>query len=261
MTQHSQNGWPVLTRSELTWFTAAGERFAAANADVSYVADYLITRFNAEVEPIEGKVLDDWSWDSRKVTGSRTTISNHASATAWDLNATKHPRGVKGTFSKAKTAAVRRILADIKADNGHHIFRWGNDYTSSPIDSMHFEINATEAQVKQARAILEDDMKWGDKIKLTAVDAKVWGSGYKAGDEVTYGLMMRYPTLARKTEKELAAFIAASAKRDAAISAQLDALTQAVAALAAGSSTDVAKAFDEGLARFQSEIAKAKAAD
>jgi D-alanyl-D-alanine carboxypeptidase len=234
----SQNGWPVLDRSELVWFTAAGERFAAADANVAYVAKYLITRFNAEVEPIAGSVLDDWSYADRPVTGSTTTFSNHASATAWDLNALKHPRGAKGTYSSAEVAAVRKILAAVVDDAGDHVFRWGNDYTKAVIDSMHFEINVTRAQVAQARARLENEMEWGEKIKLSATDAKWWGSPYKAGDEVTIGAMLRYPTLARKTEKELSDFIAASTARDAAMKAQLDALTKAVDALANPSSSN-----------------------
>ena len=125
VTDHSQNGWPVLDRSDLTWFTAADGRFAAANSDVAYVAAYLINRFDAEVEPIPGKVLDDWSYANRPVTGSTTSISNHASATAWDLNATQHPRGVKHTFTPAQTAAVRRILASIVDDEGRQIFAGG----------------------------------------------------------------------------------------------------------------------------------------
>jgi hypothetical protein len=230
--EHSQNGWPVLDRSDLTWFSAAGGRFAAANDDVAHLASYLINRFNNEVEPIPGRVLDDWSYANRPVTGSTSSISNHASATAWDLNATQHPRGVKGTFSAAQIKAVRRILADIVDDQGREIFRWGQDYKNSPIDSMHFEINATRAQVAQARALLEDkDMQWNDKIKLTPNDAKYWGAGYKEGDEVTIGNMLRYPTLLRKVEQEMVGYAAASAARDKAIMAQLDELTKAVADL------------------------------
>ncbi len=238
MAHVSQNGWPVLDRSQLVWFDAAGGRFAAASADVAYLAGYLIGRFNAVVESIAGPVLDDWSYADRKVTDSTTSISNHASATAWDLNALKHPRGVKGTYTAAKTAAVRKILADIKDDAGHLVFRWGNDYVNSPIDSMHFEINVTRAQVAQARARMENEMEWGDKIRLSATDAKWWGSPYKEGDEVTIGTMIRYPTLARKTEKELVDFIAASTARDAELKAQLDALTKAVTALTAQQSPE-----------------------
>jgi hypothetical protein len=104
---------------------------------------------------------------------------------------------------------------------------------------------------------MEDgDMQWGDTVKLTETDAKIWGGDHKAGDEVTFGLMVRYPTLARKTEKELNAFTAASAKRDAAMKAQLDTLTKAVTALAAGSAADVTQAFKVGLAELDAEIAK-----
>lgn len=58
------------------------------------------------------------------------------------------------------------------------------------------------AEVKR-RKETEKDMQWGDKVKLTATDAKVWGGAYKEGDEVTVGLMVRYPTLARKNEQTL----------------------------------------------------------
>jgi hypothetical protein len=56
----------------------------------------------------------------------------------------------------------------------------------------------------------EPDMEWTDKIELTAADAKVWGTGpdgkpYKAGDKVTVGAMLRYPTLARITDARVAA--------------------------------------------------------
>ena len=225
MTEVSQNGWPVLDRAQLHWFTATGERFAAASDDVAYVTQYLITRFAAEVEPIAGPVLDDWSWAVRPVRGSVTMISNHASATAWDLNATKHPRGVHGTFTTAQVAAVRRILADVP------VFRWGNDYVNAPIDSMHFEINATATEVAAARTKLEGtDMEWTDKIKLSAVDAREWGVNpddgqpYQAGDLVSIGAMLRYPTLARKIDRKLDKFIEDQADRDAEILAAIKAL-------------------------------------
>lgn len=262
MAEHSQNGWPVLSSDGLTWFSAAGGRFAAANADVAYLAKYLIECFDEEVENIEGKVLDDWSWADRLVRGSTSVISNHASATAWDLNALKHPRGVEGTFSASKIKKVHAIMARVTDGRGHKIFRWGNDFVNATIDAMHFEINASKAQVKRARTVLEkkledeDDMKWTDRVKLTAADAKIWGSGFKEGDEVTFGLMVRYPTLARKTEADLKSFASASAKRDAAMKAQLNTLIAAVSALAANSSEQVAQAFAEGSSTLRAEVEK-----
>jgi hypothetical protein len=95
----------------------------------------------------------------------------------------------------------------------------------------------------------EDDMQWSDKIKLTATDAKYWGGDYKEGDEVSVGLMIRYPTLVRKVELE-------AAKANAVLVAKLDALTQAVSAIAASSSTEVAKAFDNGIARLDEELSQ-----
>ncbi len=190
MAEHSQNGWPVLSSNRLTWFTAAGGRFAAANSDVAFLAKYLIERFSKEVEPIKGKVLDDWSWAARNVRGS-SVISNHASATAWDLNATQHPLGVKGTFTRSEIAKVHKILAAVTDGKGHKVFRWGNDYVGR-VDGMHFEINVSAAMVKRARTVLqkkleeEDDMKWTDQVKLTSTDAKIWGKPYKEGDKITF---------------------------------------------------------------------------
>jgi hypothetical protein len=208
VTDLSQNGWPVLTRSELVWFSAAGGRFAAANADVAYLADYLITQFNAHVEKIDGKVLDDWSWASRPIRGKTTGYSNHASATAWDLNATKHPRGVHGTFTSAQIRAVRKILAKIVDNQGRQIFRWGNDYQSAPIDSMHFEINANRTQVAHAQALLEDDMPLSNAdadlvakrllshtVELTAASAAALssdGTSHKAGDKVSLSFIWQW---------------------------------------------------------------------
>lgn len=233
---NSQNGWPVLDRADLVWFDAAGGRFAAPNQDVALVAAHLITRFDAEVEPIAGPVLDDWSYAPRLVRGSSSVISNHASATAWDLNATRHPRSVHATFTTDEIAAVRRILDSILDHDGERIFRWGNDYVTATIDAMHFEINATRIQVTQAVDRLrahekENDMKWTDKIPLTAKDAEVWGTGpngkpYREGDLVTFGAMVRYPTLARKLEQELAEFAAQSAARHSALLAAVRAIDQ-----------------------------------
>lgn len=236
MTAYSENGWPVLTRSKLHWFTAAGDKFASPNADVAYLAAYLIDQFNDTVEPIDGKVLDDWSWASRPVRGQSTGYSNHASATAWDLNALKHPRGVKGTFTKSQIAAVRKILNKIVDDHGHKIFRWGNDYVNATIDAMHFEINATRAQVARARTKLEDEMPLTNAdadlvakrllsttIELTAASAAAMngdGHGRKAGDEVSLSYIWQWggPGLFRALN-EIRALEAQNAALTAVVSA------------------------------------------
>lgn len=89
--------------------------------------------FHRHIEPIDQGQLDDWGYAARRIAGSRE-LSNHASGTALDINALKHPSGVQGTFSKRHTALIRYWL---KVHDG--CVRWGGDYQHS-VDPMHFEI-------------------------------------------------------------------------------------------------------------------------
>lgn len=149
MSALSGNGWPAYnTTDNFVRGSAAGFSFWCANEDVRTIFEDLVTRFDEEVESVSGGTLDDWSWADRNVRGSDTAVSNHASATALDLNALKHPRGVKSTFTIAQEAAVRKILASY-----NNTVRWGEDYENSPTDGMHFEINASKARV---RAVAEE---------------------------------------------------------------------------------------------------------
>lgn len=136
MSPRSENGWPAY--DDTTHFVrhaTLGFSYWAANADVADIFDELITRYVAHVQPISGPRLDDWSWASRNVRGSGTIISNHASATAIDLNALAYPRGTQH-MSAAHVGAVHKMLAFFDG-----IVRWGGDYRDSPKDQMHFEIH------------------------------------------------------------------------------------------------------------------------
>jgi len=136
----SGNGWPVIdTASGTTQFTAGGRTWRAADAMVAAVGRYFLERYATEVEPITGGTLDDWSWAVRNVRDSTTVISNHASATAWDVNALDHVRGKAGTFTPTQVTALRALLVDFP------VIRWGGDYKNSPTDPMHFEVNVTPA--------------------------------------------------------------------------------------------------------------------
>lgn len=169
----SQNGWTVYDNtSHFTRFTAAGRGWWAANADCAVVAAEFITRWDADVESVtkDDPELDDWSYAFRAVRGQTSGYSNHASATAWDVNATQHPRGVAlaKTFTAAQIATVHRIRSAITDDSGRPVFRWGGDYVNSLIDGMHIEINATAAEVRQAANRIrqkEDDMPLNDTDK------------------------------------------------------------------------------------------------
>jgi len=151
MTQvFSQNGWPAYdTTTHFTRFTAAEQKWWAANDDVAVVFTEFIEQFVKRVEAIAGKVLDDWSYANRLVRGSTKTVSNHGSATAIDINALQHPRGVANTFSPSERVIMRDIKNKITDNAGVSVLRLGMDYKTT-VDDMHIEINASPAKVKQA---------------------------------------------------------------------------------------------------------------
>jgi hypothetical protein len=177
----SENGWTVYDNpSHFVRFTAAGRGWWAANADCAVVAAEFITRWDAEVESVtkDDPELDDWSYAFRAVRGQTSGYSNHASATAWDVNATQHPRGVAlaKTFTSAQIATVHRIRSAITDYSGRPVFRWGGDYVNSLIDGMHIEINATAAEVKQAANKIRNRQKAETDMPLTNADVDlIWG--------------------------------------------------------------------------------------
>lgn len=158
----SQNGWPVVTdsqRSKLTDPTILGTDFPNGwlRGDVDTVFRYLIGRLHREVEPII--VGGCWGWFVKPIEGSQT-ISNHASGTAIDYNAPRHPMGTRNTYSSSDRAKIRAILADLDG-----AVRWGGDYSGRP-DDMHFEINANASAVARvATRIREEDDVTKDEMK------------------------------------------------------------------------------------------------
>lgn len=141
----SQNGWPVHTSSthpDLVAIPRVAGR--VRRGDVATIFTHLIDRFDREVEDVDearGQVEDDWGWAYRPVRGAASGLSNHASGTAIDLNAPKHPLGKRGTFTKAQVNTIHLILAELGG-----VVRWGGDYKRRK-DEMHFEIVGTPAQV------------------------------------------------------------------------------------------------------------------
>ena len=99
---------------------------------LSYVAHRLMT----EVEPAgEGC----WGYSYRR-NRNADNLSCHASGTAIDFNAPKHPNGKRGTFTPKQVAAIERILADVG------VVAWGGHFHGTP-DEMHFEIHGTPGEV------------------------------------------------------------------------------------------------------------------
>jgi D-alanyl-D-alanine carboxypeptidase-like protein len=140
----SQNGWPVVLdsqRDKLTDREVLGAPFPHGwlKGDVDVILTDLIHRLHAEVEAIVPGTC--WGWFVKPIEGSRT-VSNHSSGTAVDYNATKHPMGVRDTYSAADQARIRIILRSYSG-----VIRWGGDYTGRP-DDMHFEINDNAVAVR-----------------------------------------------------------------------------------------------------------------
>lgn len=139
----SQNGWPVVGPDAIDNSPILGHVFPNGflKGDVFAAFKWLFTEIDARVEKIGlGNPPDEWGYYVKKIEGSNT-ISNHASGTAGDYNASRHPMGKHNTFSSAQRSEIHKILQEAKG-----IFRWGGDYTGRP-DEMHFEIVASPSAV------------------------------------------------------------------------------------------------------------------
>ncbi|MBF0722959.1 M15 family metallopeptidase [Sanguibacter inulinus] len=142
----SQNGWQAVTSgsdprlASFPWVT--GKVLAGP---VFTVLEHVARRFDAEVEGIT--VSTSWGWAYRVISGN-DDLSNHASGTAIDLNAPRHPLGASGTFTAGQVASIRSILAATSP-----AVRWGGDYSGRK-DEMHFEINTDAATVAAVAARL-----------------------------------------------------------------------------------------------------------
>jgi hypothetical protein len=132
MTTYSQNGWPCFP-PDRTDLTVDGVTFdGVRSGDVFTIFQNFVQRYVKEVEPL---VPNTCGCYNPKVIPGSSVWSNHASATAIDINWGKHPLHVKGTFTPSQRNAVERLVSSY---NG--VIRWGGNYVSST-DEMHFEIN------------------------------------------------------------------------------------------------------------------------
>lgn len=174
----SQNGWSTLATSlspdlkVLSWITG---RVRAGNVHTLF--DLFCERYNKEVEPITQ--AHSWGHAARAIRGS-TVTSNHASGTAIDLNAPKHPLGLSGTFTASQRTALRGLLNDFDG-----VIRWGGDYAGRK-DEMHFEINApatkvtaTVAKLTTAKPVTLNVKEWQRQLGGIAADGVRGPETYK----------------------------------------------------------------------------------
>lgn len=141
----SENGWPVDPPRGARIIPGTNVRVTVADGPAGDVLMHVLGQVSSRVENAsrdsDRGERDDWGYVNRGVRGNNTVISNHASATAVDINATRHPLGARGTFTPAQVTEIHRILAETG-----NVVRWGGDYTRRA-DEMHFEINASPEEV------------------------------------------------------------------------------------------------------------------
>jgi len=165
----SQNGYTANDASKVSSRLVPGttRRLTVRNGPAGDLLLWVAGQFDKLVEDIEQGILDDWGYAARPIRGG-TELSNHASGTAIDLNATSHPLATDppANFSKAEIDAIHAILARTQG-----CVRWGGDYTGRK-DGMHFEIVRDEAACAAALATVtsgeEDDMQLSDTVRLWA---------------------------------------------------------------------------------------------
>lgn len=148
MPQQSQNGWTANNRSLIESRSVPGGKLAVRKGAAGDLLIWIAHRFHNEVEALRWP--GNWGYAERAIRGSSTTLSNHASGTAIDLNAPAHPLGTSpgANFSRGQIARIREIL---RACDG--TVRWGGDYSGRK-DPMHFEINANLAKIEAVWAKL-----------------------------------------------------------------------------------------------------------
>ena len=158
----SQNGWPVIpsgTDPRLVKIPKIIGR--VRKGDVATIFTDLVTYFDENIEDVD-KGEDEWGYSYRTIRGTSTEYSNHASATAVDINAMQHPLGVSGTFTLEQTKKIRAMLKDRYLNK----IRWGGDYKGRK-DEMHFEINGSAADLRKVVAHLK--RLNGKKVYKTSV--------------------------------------------------------------------------------------------
>jgi hypothetical protein len=206
----SQNGWRANDRSLVSSRLIPGTttKVTIRNGPAGDLLLEVASLFDRLVQDIDPPPLDDWGYAERPVRGS-TAISNHASGTAIDLNATRWPLGSMPSknLNPDQIATVQRI---VKATNG--AVRWGGNYTGRK-DPMHFEIsdNRTEADCARALTALRAAFAPKPNAKEDDVSAQdVWGfqvhDNYTTPptDTMTAGAALEWATAHAARAKEAA---------------------------------------------------------
>lgn len=169
----SQNGYRANDRSLIASYKVPGGKISMRKGDVATILVYVAKRFDSEVEPLVWP--GNWGYAERKIRGG-SSLSNHASGTAIDLNAPRHYLGARGTFTSRQVKVIKSILSDLQG-----VIRWGGNYSGRK-DEMHFEINAGTARVREVAKAIRAGKKPGPSGGATASPGGGGGSSYGNSD-------------------------------------------------------------------------------
>lgn len=146
------NGWQVVPATSTREWAIPGSGISVTskirllNHPAGFVLACFLSWFSENVERLAGKVLDDWGWAPVRVgRGQSSGTSNHCSATAVDVNATKHVQYARDTFTLRQRA---RILLALRFY--YRVLGWGGTWRSR--DEMHFEIKPGVSRAVVIRA-------------------------------------------------------------------------------------------------------------
>lgn len=142
MKRVTRNGFTTIDPGEkhrLVTFKVAG-RSVTCRREAAALMRKLVELLH-QVEPITETGWDG-SYASRPVRGTTDVPSEHAAGTAYDHNASQHPRGAGDTvgWSPVQVRWIRWWLENTAAGR---CFKWGADFGGTE-DAMHFEIRSPE---------------------------------------------------------------------------------------------------------------------
>jgi hypothetical protein len=152
----SQNGWSAndITQTDVQLIPGTSRKLRLRKGAAGWLLRRIGTFIDHNVENIDESVQDDWGYAERPIRGSTTELSNHASGTAADYNATKHQLAATNSWSSAEMAKIHAHLKDyVDPATGKNVIRWGQDYSGRK-DGMHFEIVGSAAAVARVYAKL-----------------------------------------------------------------------------------------------------------
>jgi hypothetical protein len=154
----SYNGWPVLSsdsRQLRKWIIPGTNRhFVLRDGSAGFLLALFLLWYHEAVERLDlrAEEWDDWGYAYRPVRGETSGFSNHASGTAADANATKHPMGVSPwkTLTPKQIRMIRRRLKHFMRGT----LAWGGEW-SRP-DGMHYELAVPLRRAEKVARILSN---------------------------------------------------------------------------------------------------------